>query len=114
YEAISYCWESETKDRQIVLNGSLIDVPRNLEAMLQRLRTLPDTHSGIKFWIDALCIDQTNILEKGHQVKLMQTVYARAFSLVVWLGSASEQSDQAIEFIASITHHTLREDKYSE
>ncbi|KAK0113332.1 hypothetical protein ONS96_014197 [Cadophora gregata f. sp. sojae] len=114
YQAISYCWESETKDRQIVLNGSVIEVPRNLEAMLQRLRTLPDAHSGIKFWIDALCIDQTNIPEKGYQVRLMQTIYTRAFSLVVWLGSGSRESDRAIEFIASIAHHTLLEDQYGQ
>jgi len=114
YEAISYCWESETKDRQIVLNGSIVDVPRNLEAMLQRLRKLPDARSGIKFWIDALCIDQANILEKGHQVKFMQTIYTRGLSLVVWLGSASEDSDQAIDFIASITHHTLQQDQHGE
>ncbi|KAH7351369.1 heterokaryon incompatibility protein-domain-containing protein [Rhexocercosporidium sp. MPI-PUGE-AT-0058] len=114
YEAISYCWESETRDRKIVLNGSVIEVPRNLEAMLQRLRTWPDTKSGIKFWVDALCIDQGNVLEKNHQVKLMQTIYTRAFSLIVWLGVSSDDSDQAIDFIAGITHHTLNQTPHGE
>jgi hypothetical protein len=110
YETISYCWESETRDRKIVLDGTLFDVPRNLEALLQRLRTLPDTKAGMKFWVDALCIDQSSVVEKNHQVKLMQTIYARAFSLIVWLGSDADESDQVVDFISSITLFTLREE----
>ena len=28
------------------------------------------------FWIDALCIDQSNILERNHQVNSMRQIYS--------------------------------------
>lgn len=39
-------------------------------------------------YIDALCIDQTDLHEKGHQVQLMATIYSHAFGVAVWLGQA--------------------------
>lgn len=56
FEAVSYCWESETRNKHIVLNETLFAVPKNLEALLQRLRRLRKARSGMKFWIDALCL----------------------------------------------------------
>lgn len=57
FEAISYYWESEIRDKHIYLNGAPFAVPTNLEALLQRLRRLRTTNLGMKFWIDALCIN---------------------------------------------------------
>ena len=55
FEVVSYCWESEVREREIVINQEVLEVPKNLEALLQRIRRLPDAKSGMKFWIDALC-----------------------------------------------------------
>ena len=110
YEAISYCWKSDVRDRKVVINHTIFEVPKNLEALLQRLRRLPDTRSGMKFWVDALCINQSDVNEKNHQVKLMQSIYSKAFAVIVWLGDATEDNDKAIEFISSITHLTLAEE----
>lgn len=39
------------------------------------------------FWIDALCINQTNTLERrSHQVVHMGRIYAHALRVVAWLG----------------------------
>lgn len=38
------------------------------------------------YFIDALSIDQSNIVEKGHQVKLMGGIYSRASEVIIWLG----------------------------
>ncbi|KAI3585791.1 heterokaryon incompatibility protein-domain-containing protein [Fusarium oxysporum f. sp. albedinis] len=40
-------------------------------------------------WVDALCIDQTNIKERGHQVNRMGEIYKKADKVVVWLGYLS-------------------------
>jgi len=58
FEAVSYCWESDVREKSIVLNGIKFPVPKNLEALLRRLRTLPETKSGMNYWIDALCISK--------------------------------------------------------
>jgi hypothetical protein len=88
----------------------VFDVPKILEALLQRLRRLLDAKSGMKFWVDALCINQSDVNGKNHQVKLMQTIYSKAFAVFVWLGDAADDSDKAIEFISSITRFTLAEE----
>ena len=49
FEAVSYCWESGVRERKIVINQEVVEVPKNLEALLQRIRRLPDAKSGMKF-----------------------------------------------------------------
>jgi hypothetical protein len=37
-------------------------------------------------WVDQLCIDQSNDIEKGHQVDLMAKIYRSAANTIIWLG----------------------------
>jgi len=46
-----------------------------------------------KFWIDALFLNQQDILEKDQQVLLMADIYRNAPRTCIWLGSASEDND---------------------
>lgn len=97
FEAVSYCWESNIRDRDVLVDDKIIRVTSNLEAMLRELQSLPEAHSGIGFWVDGLCINQEDILEKNHQVGLMSRIYSQAFSTVVWLGPSTLSSDKAVE-----------------
>ena len=38
-------------------------------------------------WVDALCIDQTNIQERASQVSLMGDIYSTADRVIIWLGN---------------------------
>ena len=40
-------------------------------------------------WIDAICIDQNNVLERNAQVQKMASIYRSAFEVVGWLGQTS-------------------------
>jgi Heterokaryon incompatibility protein (HET) len=40
-------------------------------------------------WIDAICIDQTNEIEKASQIPLMGNIYSNAELVIVWLGENS-------------------------
>jgi hypothetical protein len=111
FEAISYCWQSEVRNQKIVIDQTIFEVPENLEALLHRLQHLPDTKSGMKFWVDALCINQRDIDERSHQVKLMQSIYEKSFAVIVWLGEAADKSEEAIDFISSVTLFTVEEEK---
>ena len=43
---------------------------------------------GVRFlWIDALCIDQSNVAERNHQVAMMSIIYAQASTVLVSLGA---------------------------
>ncbi|CAI0646109.1 unnamed protein product [Colletotrichum noveboracense] len=67
----------------------------NLEALLQQFRTLP---SSKVFWVDAICIDQTNNNEKGHQVRNMDKIY-KDKHLLIWLGEPTDDSNVVLDLI---------------
>jgi hypothetical protein len=43
-------------------------------------------------WIDALSIDQNNMQERNHQVKIMSRIFGGADEVLVWLGLSSTKS----------------------
>ncbi|KLO88643.1 uncharacterized protein LW93_4453 [Fusarium fujikuroi] len=96
YEALSYVWGSAEKPLSIVVNDLNFLVGTNLNAALVHLR-----HGSLEriIWIDAICINQEDTLEKGQQVQSMAEIYAKASCVVVWLGSASTTSDQTLDNI---------------
>lgn len=46
------------------------------------------------YWIDAICIDQENDLERGHQVNMMGAIYGGAACAITWLGLSPAGSGQ--------------------
>jgi hypothetical protein len=104
FEALSYCWESENLEKEIILDGNITKVPKNLEAALRALGKLPETRMGMKFWIDYLCINQKDTTEKNHQVNFMGIIYSSALSVVAWLGPEEDESDKVIQLIASMNN----------
>ena len=50
-------------------------------------------------WVDAICIDQKNTKEKEQQIQFMAKIYSQANRVLVWLGEAADNSDQALEEI---------------
>ena len=60
-----------------------LDVLPNLhDALVQLRRTRP----GL-YWIDAICINQSDRQERAQQVQMMDRIYGEAPSVVVWLGA---------------------------
>ncbi len=49
------------------------------------------------FWIDQVCINQSDTAEKSEQVKRMHQIYAEADSTAVYLGEPSEKTSIALE-----------------
>ena len=48
-------------------------------------------YTSSKMFIDALCIDQSDIAERNHQVRQMGDVYRAAKAVVAWLGCGLSQ-----------------------
>jgi hypothetical protein len=48
-------------------------------------------------WIDAVCINQEDNIEKNHQVWMMKRIYESADQVVIWLGEAIEHTGRAFE-----------------
>ncbi|KAF2175585.1 HET-domain-containing protein [Zopfia rhizophila CBS 207.26] len=106
FEALSYTWGDPSLVSQIVVNGIVWDVPRNLASALRILRDLPETKVGMSYWVDALCIDQNNTEEKNSQVKKMKSIYSHARAVIAWLGEEEETDADAIDIINSL-HRTF-------
>ena len=96
YEALSYTWAStdgDTRQLQIIsCDGRRLMITRNCKGALRRLR-YGDRERVL--WVDAICIDQENEQERGHQVGLMRKIYGQANEVLIWLGYESQRADEA-------------------
>jgi hypothetical protein len=102
YETVSYCWGDPKTRAVIEVDGVDLDVPATCAETLRRMRR-HDKHRVL--WIDAVCINQNNVEEKGRQVAFMGEIYHKAFCNLIWLGEEDSSTKEAL-----MTIHLLHED----
>lgn len=85
YTAISYVWGDPLHNHRIQISGQDFGVADNLFNVLCHLRRSAEP---ISLWIDAICINQNDILERNFQVQKMAAIYRSAVEVVGCLGSA--------------------------
>jgi hypothetical protein len=88
YTTLSYVWGKERCPHPVQVNGKHLMIGRNLDCALRHIRdNTTDLLAGTTMlWVDALCIDQTDVQERSQQVRLMGQIYASAIDMVIWLG----------------------------
>ncbi|KAF4990336.1 hypothetical protein FDECE_14412 [Fusarium decemcellulare] len=89
YDALSYVWGSTDVMDIVIMNGRVMPVTASLHDALHHLRH--EDQDRI-LWVDALCIDQTQTRERGHQVKCMGDIYEKAERVTIWLGFVNEEA----------------------
>ena len=92
YEAISYTWGPLGEEIPIHIEGHenvLIRV--NLWNFIRRLRSERKPRT---LWADAICISQSDPVEKGKQVELIGRVFGQALRVLVWVGEHADGSEQ--------------------
>jgi hypothetical protein len=67
----------------ILCDGVSVPVGGELLRALKRLRSEDDS---LRMWVDALCIDQSNVGERNDHVKMMGQIYFNAARVRIWLG----------------------------
>lgn len=87
---------------QIAVNGQPFKIGRNLETALRYLR---HEKEPMVLWIDAICINQCDDVEKSQQVAAMSDVYHHAERVVIFLG-AGYDCKELFDFCDQLT--TLR------
>jgi hypothetical protein len=105
YYALSYAWGDPTVTVPIFVDDVEIQVTTNLEAACRHFRPkeLPTLYPELGWWIDAICINQSDPAERSHQVQLMRDIYSHASIVTVWLGEEQDDSRLAIETIDGLT-----------
>lgn len=113
YEPLSYTWEDydtvqppddEPEDYfhpALFLSATkhYLDLTSNCAKALYNVRK-PTTDRTI--WVDAICVNQDDPEERSHQVNLMKEIYARAFTVLVYLGRASMDDDSSSDIAMSL------------
>lgn len=106
YEPLSYTWEnydtvqpSEHNDDDVVhpnlflsdgSDASVLELTSNCAKALCSVRD-PDRDRTV--WVDSICVNQDDPQERSRQVDLMKEIYARAFTVLVYLGGESVEED---------------------
>lgn len=93
YETISYAWGEPTQRGEIEIEESVIDIPASSAAALRCMRR-PDISR--RLWIDAVCINQDDDLERSSQVKIMGEIYRRSSHNLVYLGDEDASTKSAM------------------
>lgn len=102
FRALSYCWGDGPKSHSILIVGAAgenekqttLAITATLETALRHLR---QKNEAVWIWIDQVCINQDDTVEKGQQVALMGSIYSRAEQVLVWLGPSGNDSDSLME-----------------
>lgn len=102
YYALSYVWGCIENPKLVYVDtapeaADMISITNNLDAALRHIRR---KKKPLVIWIDAICIDQGNLEERGLQVAFMDTIYTTARKVLVWLGPEENGSHQVMQRLA--------------
>ncbi|KAK3372583.1 heterokaryon incompatibility protein-domain-containing protein [Podospora didyma] len=89
YETVSYTWAGEDGDgalRRPVYIGDHWDVLLQTQNCWDMLCFMRPWRGTRMLWVDAICIDQANDVERSSQVANMGKIYSACTSVVVYLG----------------------------
>ncbi|KAK3903719.1 heterokaryon incompatibility protein-domain-containing protein [Staphylotrichum tortipilum] len=97
YLALSYAWGDPTPPLPLILlNSCPHPITPNLQTALTLLSRRELCNPAQQIWIDALCINQDDPLEKHAQIPLMGRIYSLATQVVVFLGAGSGPATERV------------------
>ena len=99
FQSLSYAWGEGTPTTTLRLEDLELDITSNLNAALCAVRR-PD--QALLLWVDAICINQHDLEERNHQVKLMRQIYTQASTVNIWLGDETLGSPTALGLLKKI------------
>ena len=94
FAALSYVWSAPGPFK---LNCGSVEIPVT-ENCFSALRHIRDKIGTFAVWVDAVCINQKDNIEKGTQIPLMGDICSSAREVFVWMGETSPVKDRAIAY----------------
>lgn len=87
YTALSYTWNYDGPPRSIFINGQEVRIRSNLYELLHVYRRKLMLHAlpTVFLWVDAICLDFSNVRERNSQVQIMPNIFQRAKTVLAWL-----------------------------
>ncbi|KAL7622751.1 hypothetical protein AAE478_006429 [Parahypoxylon ruwenzoriense] len=109
YSVLSYTWGHPVLDNfkddlshVVICNGQRMPIGLNLNDALQHVYIESEMAPPL-FWVDAVCINQSDLAERAEQVALMTTVYANASNVIAWLGKDDPDAHEALALVSEYT-----------
>ena len=112
YAALSYTWGdpsvhpyvAERPSRTVWIDTKPFLVTPNLYDALNHWRgwKLVIGTTNTLLWVDAICINQDDLIERNHQVGLMSQIYSRAALVIAWAGTSDEDTWIAFKLISRL------------
>jgi len=96
YEALSYVWGDPVFGHEIDIQGRRHFITEHLDYALRYVRQ-GDTKRVI--WVDALCINQKDTLERNSQVAMMRDIYQSCSVDLAWLGPLKKPDDIELKLV---------------
>ena len=100
YTAVSYTWGNAVFSKTITCgNGTsnaVLKVTPNVDSLLRDLRK---ESVARHLWIDAICLNQANDIEKAEQIPLMGEIYEQAKKVRIWLGKGDDETARMFAFL---------------
>jgi hypothetical protein len=97
YDAISYTWGDPTLTVPVTINDTKLSVRQNCEYVMQQWFTTKTSVTKY-IWVDAICIDQSNLKERGHQVTIMGELYKCSSHVLACVGPHADDSEYLFSF----------------
>ncbi|RSL86579.1 hypothetical protein CEP52_015787 [Fusarium oligoseptatum] len=97
FVALSYVWGDLEDTLPLRVSGEVIPATRNLHVILQ---CLSSANFDQFLWVDALCINQNDLLERAAQVALMG-----AFLILDWIFLQEAARDSELHYEPSLSPH---------
>ncbi|KAN0115292.1 Heterokaryon incompatibility protein (HET) domain containing protein [Hyaloscypha variabilis] len=114
YEALSYVWGTAEFEHELYIEHRRYPITENLDYALRYLR---HRDKNRVLWVDALCINQRNTIERNDQVTMMRDIYQNCSAAIAWLGPLQKLDEDEMECIEwaskcglyeGVTEETLR------
>ncbi|PMD32752.1 HET-domain-containing protein, partial [Hyaloscypha variabilis F] len=97
--ALSYAWGDDPPTSVLICDSARLPVTEHLLSGMKRVRNCNPTPW---IWIDAICISQKDDEEKADQIPLMEKIYSLAKHVLVYLGEATRETEEALDQLEHI------------
>jgi hypothetical protein len=107
YETLSYVWGTTDRSELVKLrDGKLLRVTKPLK---DALSFVVEQGATGHLWIDQICIDQDDRIERGNQVKIMGQIYSSCSRVLVWLGQITKFDTERSSKDGPVPVHPLQD-----
>lgn len=118
FTTVSYVWGTAMSEQTVSINSQSSSVLETVTPLLDLLCDDPQFREDVYFWVDSVCINQTDLKEREAQVGLMDRVFRQARRTIAWLGPSNSITDEAMGFLVTLfktrkprfdfLHHQIR------